>query len=44
MGFFPGLADLPHRAWSFNIVGDALRDALDPAQRSAIEARQVGDR
>ncbi|MFI7586080.1 ABC transporter permease [Spongisporangium articulatum] len=43
MGFFPGLA-IFLTVLSFNIVGDALRDALDPAQRSAIEARQVGDR
>ncbi|HST85410.1 MAG TPA: ABC transporter permease [Kineosporiaceae bacterium] len=38
MGFFPGLAIFV-TVLSFNIVGDALRDALDPAQRSAIEAR-----
>ncbi len=39
MGLFPGLAIFV-TVLSFNIVGDALRDALDPAQRSAIEARR----
>jgi peptide/nickel transport system permease protein len=41
MGLFPGLA-IFITVLSFNIVGDALRDALDPAQRSAIEARRAG--
>jgi peptide/nickel transport system permease protein len=41
MGLFPGLAIFV-TVLSFNIVGDALRDALDPAQRSAIEARKAG--
>jgi peptide/nickel transport system permease protein len=41
MGLFPGLAIFV-TVLSFNIVGDALRDALDPAQRSAIEARRSG--
>jgi peptide/nickel transport system permease protein len=41
MGLFPGLAIFA-TVLSFNIVGDALRDALDPAQRSAIEARKAG--
>lgn len=39
MGFFPGAAIFV-TVLSFNIVGDALRDALDPAQRSVIEARR----
>ncbi len=38
MGVFPGLA-IFLTVLSFNLVGDALRDALDPRQRSAIEAR-----
>lgn len=37
-GVFPGLAILV-TVMSFNFVGDALRDALDPQQRSVIEAR-----
>lgn len=41
MGFFPGAAIFA-TVLSFNIVGDALRDALDPAQRSAVEARRAG--
>ena len=41
MGFFPGAAIFV-TVLSFNVVGDALRDALDPAQRSAIEARRAG--
>jgi peptide/nickel transport system permease protein len=41
MGLFPGAA-IFLTVLSFNIVGDALRDALDPAQRSAIEARRAG--
>lgn len=38
MGVFPGAAIFV-TVLSFNVVGDALRDALDPRQRSAIEAR-----
>ena len=38
MGVFPGLAIFV-TVLSFNLVGDALRDALDPRQRSAIESR-----
>jgi peptide/nickel transport system permease protein len=38
MGVFPGAA-IFLTVLSFNVVGDALRDALDPRQRSAIEAR-----
>lgn len=38
MGVFPGLAILL-TVLSFNLVGDALRDALDPRQKSAIESR-----
>ncbi len=38
MGVFPGLAIFA-TVLSFNLVGDALRDALDPRQRSALEAR-----
>jgi peptide/nickel transport system permease protein len=38
MGVFPGLAIFV-TVLAFNIVGDALRDALDPKQRSVIESR-----
>ena len=38
MAFFPGMAIFLVVA-AFNFVGDGLRDALDPRQRSAIEAR-----
>jgi peptide/nickel transport system permease protein len=38
MGVFPGAAIFV-TVLSFNVVGDALRDALDPRQRSAIESR-----
>ena len=38
MGFFPGLAIFV-TVLSFNLLGDALRDALHPRQRSAIESR-----
>jgi peptide/nickel transport system permease protein len=38
MAVFPGLAILV-TVLAFNLVGDALRDALDPRQRSAIAAR-----
>ena len=37
-GVFPGAAIFV-TVLSFNVVGDALRDALDPRQRSAVEAR-----
>jgi peptide/nickel transport system permease protein len=35
---FPGLA-IFFTVLSFNVLGDAMRDALDPRQRSAIESR-----
>jgi peptide/nickel transport system permease protein len=38
MGVFPGLAILM-TVLAFNLVGDGLRDALDPRQRSALEVR-----
>jgi peptide/nickel transport system permease protein len=38
MAVFPGLAILA-AVLAFNLVGDGLRDALDPRQRSALEAR-----
>ena len=38
MGVFPGLAIFV-TVLAFNIVGDAMRDALDPKQRSLIESR-----
>jgi peptide/nickel transport system permease protein len=38
MGVFPG-ASIFVTVLSFNVVGDALRDALDPRQRSALSAR-----
>jgi peptide/nickel transport system permease protein len=38
MGLFPGLA-IVVTVLAFNFVGDGLRDALDPQQRSVIEAR-----
>ncbi len=38
MGIFPGLAIL-FTVMSFNFVGDGLRDALDPKQKSVIESR-----
>lgn len=38
IGVFPGLAIFV-TVLSFNIVGDAARDALDPKQRSVIESR-----
>jgi peptide/nickel transport system permease protein len=37
MAVFPGLAIFAV-VLSFNVTGDALRDALDPRQRSAIES------
>lgn len=38
MGLFPGLAIL-FVVMAFNFVGDGLRDALDPRQKSVIESR-----
>lgn len=38
IGIFPGLAILV-TVMAFNLVGDALRDALDPKQKSVIESR-----
>jgi peptide/nickel transport system permease protein len=35
---FPGAAIFV-TVLAFNVVGDALRDALDPKQRSVIESR-----
>lgn len=40
IGFFPGLA-IFLTVLSFNLLGDALRDALDPRQRSAIQSMGV---
>jgi len=40
MTVFPGVAILL-TVLAFNLVGDGLRDALDPRQRSAIEARRA---
>ena len=39
---FPGLAIFAV-VFSFNVLGDALRDALDPRQRSAIESASAGE-
>ncbi len=41
MAIFPGLA-IVLTVMAFNFVGDGLRDALDPQQRSVIESRGVG--
>lgn len=41
MAIFPGLA-IVITVMAFNFVGDGLRDALDPQQRSVIESRGVG--
>lgn len=41
MSVFPGLAIFVV-VLSLNVVGDALRDALDPQQRSAIQAHDAG--
>jgi peptide/nickel transport system permease protein len=38
IGIFPGLAIL-FTVMAFNLVGDGLRDALDPRQKSVIESR-----
>jgi peptide/nickel transport system permease protein len=40
MAFFPGMA-IFLTVLAFNMLGDALRDALDPRQKSAIESRGV---
>ncbi|HET8756493.1 MAG TPA: ABC transporter permease [Solirubrobacteraceae bacterium] len=40
MALFPGLAIFA-TVLSFNVLGDALRDVLDPRQRSAIESQGV---
>ncbi len=40
MAIFPGLA-IVITVMAFNFVGDGLRDALDPQQRSVIESRGV---
>ncbi len=39
MAVFPGIA-IFLTVLALNLIGDAMRDALDPRQRSAIEARQ----
>lgn len=41
MALFPGLAIFV-TVLAFNLVGDALRDALDPRRSTAIEARGTG--
>lgn len=41
MAVFPGLSIFV-TVLSFNLIGDALRDVLDPRQRSAIESRGLG--
>ncbi len=41
LSVFPGLAIFV-TVMSFNLLGDGLRDALDPQQRSIIEARGAG--
>jgi peptide/nickel transport system permease protein len=41
LSVFPGLAIFV-TVMAFNLVGDGLRDALDPQQRSIIESRGVG--
>jgi peptide/nickel transport system permease protein len=38
MGIFPGIA-IFFTVLAFNFVGDGLRDALDPKQKSVIESR-----
>jgi peptide/nickel transport system permease protein len=38
---FPGLA-IFFAVLAFNVIGDALRDALDPRQRSAAQAQGIG--
>jgi peptide/nickel transport system permease protein len=41
MSVFPGLA-IFFTVMAFNLLGDGLRDALDPQQRSVIESRGIG--
>lgn len=41
MAVFPGVA-IFMTVFSLNVVGDALRDALDPRQASAMESRGIG--
>lgn len=41
IGIFPGVAILL-TVMAFNLVGDGLRDALDPRQKSVIESRGQG--
>ncbi len=41
LSVFPGLAIFVS-VMAFNLVGDGLRDALDPKQRSVIESRTAG--
>jgi peptide/nickel transport system permease protein len=41
LSVFPGLAIFV-TVMAFNLVGDGLRDALDPRQRTLIEARGTG--
>jgi peptide/nickel transport system permease protein len=38
LGLFPGLA-IFLTVFAFNVLGDGLRDALDPRQRSVVESR-----
>jgi len=38
LGVFPGVA-IFITVLAFNLVGDGLRDVLDPQQRSVIESR-----
>lgn len=42
LSVFPGLA-IFLTVMAFNLVGDGLRDALDPQQRSVIESRGAGN-
>jgi peptide/nickel transport system permease protein len=39
MAVFPGVA-IFLTVLALNLIGDAMRDALDPRQRSAIESRR----
>jgi peptide/nickel transport system permease protein len=41
MAVFPGLA-IFFAVLAFNLIGDALRDALDPRQKSAMESQGMG--
>jgi peptide/nickel transport system permease protein len=42
MAVFPGVAILL-TVMGFNFLGDGLRDALDPQQRSVIESRGTSE-